>query len=69
MLQQNFNHRAIITALYDRNAPAEHRMVNPAVDPVPPINHRVITTVLGGAVPPRLEKSHHRNRAITRAGF
>ena len=26
--------------------PAEHRMINPVVDPVPRTNHRVVTTVL-----------------------
>ena len=33
-----------------RDAHREHRMVNPVVDPMPPTDHRVITTVLYDAI-------------------
>ena len=45
---------------------------NPVVDPVPPTNHRVITTVLYDATMPEVPKivpaRRDRNPAITRTG-
>ncbi len=47
-------------------------MINPVVDPVPPTNHRVITTVLCDATMPKVPKivpaRRDRNPAIIRTG-
>ena len=49
-LQRGFT----IVLRYALSRSVEHRMINPVVDPVPPTNHRVTTTVLSNHDAPAL---------------